>query len=63
VITQHKPLKLTHSTKEEAFKRTVELVMARCLRPDLINLTLHNLLALIYDFNYSSFKTDVLVDY
>ena len=42
---------------------TIELAIARCMRPDLIQSCLHKLVGTIYDFNYASFERDVLAKF
>jgi len=41
-------------------KCQIELAIARCLRPDLIQTVLHKLIGSIYDFNYTGFNSDIL---
>jgi hypothetical protein len=41
-------------------RKTIELVLAKVIRPDLIELCLHSLVGIIYNYNYDSFNFDVL---
>jgi len=41
----------------------VELAVLRCIRPDLIQLSLHKIVGTVYDFNYMSFELDVLAQF
>jgi len=38
----------------------VELAILRCIRPDLVQACLHNIVSAIYDFNYANFGVDIL---
>ena len=52
--------KRSYQKRHNVLKRTIELAIAKCMRPDLIQACLHQLVATIYDFNYNTFNTDVL---
>ena len=50
-------------TREFTLKCQIELCVLRCVRPDLIQQSLHKIVGTVYDFNYLSFELDVLASF
>lgn len=46
--------------RQTLLKRTIELAVAKVIRPDLLQACLHQLVSCIYNFQYTSFNYDVL---
>ena len=47
-------------TKEFILRAQVELALARCIRPDLVQKALHKIVSTVYDFGYINFDIDIL---
>ena len=50
-------------TKEFILRAQVELALARCIRPDLVQKALHKIVSTIYDFSYVNFEIDILAKF
>lgn len=50
-------------TKEFILRAQVELALARCIRPDLVQQALHKIVSTVYDFSYVNFEVDILAKF
>ena len=50
-------------TKEFILRAQVELALARCIRPDLIQHALHQIVPIVYEFSYVNFEIDILAKF
>lgn len=49
-----------YELRQLVLRKTVELAIAKAIRPDLIQTQLHQLVSTVYDAGYSSFESDII---